>query len=851
MKKSILIFLMLSASILLSFVWATQADDGMDAGLYFHSFRVDKDSRTGLDLTPEKPLSFPKGFTLSFDFKIRPEKDFFGYIFRIIADRKTNIDMVSNISDGNLVLVAGNSTLLDFKLSEIRGGSRIWTKAELTVNSAGDTLELEINGIRKSAKIDLSNMSKYNFHFGSNSNIQFATTDVAPFILKNVGISDHRKQLKRFWKLDRHRESCVYDECRASKAVVTNPVWEIDSHAEWKKHTSMLVPGKHPQITFDRERKRFFIAKDKFLYIHNAEYNTTDTLAAVKGMPLNTDIDQMIFDGINNQPVMYDFTKKALQRFDFASRSWTNESDTPVLSSHAHHNRYFDRRTQTIHTFGGYGYHRYSAMLQSFSAANGEWEQKDLSGMIHPRYLAAMGEWNDSLLLCFGGYGSASGKQSESSHNFYDLYSINPHSADVKKIWELKFTGQPFTNSNSLVVNSANQLFYTLSYPNNVFKAQIYLHEYRLDKPEFRQLGNPLPFPFYDVESYCDLYMPSDSSALYAVASYVEDGQSRIDIYSISYPPLSMTDIMQANHNRNTFPYLMLCLLLCVAAMMYPVIKYVRRKRQIRFVAEIIESNRAYAESRDMETTVPDGVFPAINVLNEFEILDPQGVNISNLFTPIMSHLFFLLYFKTVKDGKGITSGELQKMLWPFKDDENARNNRNVYFNRVRSILNAMGGIVTLNKTNDFWQLSYGSDKLYSDYEQVLKNIDLLKKKKKLDKKLLNETLEIAGKGKLLPFCEIEWLDDYKNAYANTVIEFLSELTVHPDVKNDLALLLNISEVILIQDGMEETGIRLKCRVLSKSGKKKQALHCYNKYAEEFFNLLNAKPEHTFEEMLK
>jgi hypothetical protein len=55
----------------LSFVQA----DSMEKGLYFHSFLVDKDSRTGLNLTPEKPLSLSGGFTLTFDFKIRPEHD--------------------------------------------------------------------------------------------------------------------------------------------------------------------------------------------------------------------------------------------------------------------------------------------------------------------------------------------------------------------------------------------------------------------------------------------------------------------------------------------------------------------------------------------------------------------------------------------------------------------------------------------------------------------------------------------------------------------------------------------------------------------------------------------------------
>jgi hypothetical protein len=118
------VVLLLITFIQLSFAWPDSAEDKVDEGLYFHSFRVDKDRRTELNLTPEKPLSLPGGFTLTFDFKIRSEVDIFGYIFRIIGNHETNIDLISNIETNSLVLVAGNATLLNFMTTEVRENAK-------------------------------------------------------------------------------------------------------------------------------------------------------------------------------------------------------------------------------------------------------------------------------------------------------------------------------------------------------------------------------------------------------------------------------------------------------------------------------------------------------------------------------------------------------------------------------------------------------------------------------------------------------------------------------------------------------------------------------------------------------
>jgi two-component SAPR family response regulator len=836
--------LLLIALIQLSFVWPDNTEDKVDGGLYFHSFLVDKDSRTELNLTPEKPFSFPEGFTLTFDFKIRPEHDTYGYIFRIICNQNTNIDLISNIESPSLMLVYGNAMMTNFPTAEIQENSTgEWIKTELTIDTENNEIRLSLNGQQKSIKQDIRHLKKFNICFGRNNDINFSTTDVAPFILKDVRIFDYKKRPIRHWKLNKHGDNCVFDEYKSAKAVTTNAVWEIDHRTEWKKRTTVTVAGKYPQIAFDGKEKKIFIVKNDLIHIYDAEKDMTHEVKSGKGIPFSVEINQLLYDKVNDRLISYDFIENRLGEFDFATQKWNNVDKTFSPRHFMHHNKYFDEKNRTVYTLGGYGFHQYSALLQSFSEADRQWKSVDLSAAIHPRYLAAMGVWNDSLLLCFGGYGNASGKQYESPHNYYDLYAINPYTQNVRKLWELPHVERHFTNSNSLIVNKANQTFYTLSYPNNIYETQVFLHEYSLLEPKFRRLGNPVPFLFNDVESYCDLFIPSDSSALFAVTLYMTGNNSKIDIYSISYPPLSMTDILQTEHKAATiFPTLLYILLFAVMGMLtYIAVKRIKKMMHINFVLKAINSEKAEEKNKT--------AYPAIHMLNTFEVLDPKGIDISHLFTPTIRQIFILLYLRT-KYTKGLSSRELQQILWPDRDYNSARNSRNVFFNKLRPILNIMGNI-RIDKINDRWVLLYNEGAIYCDYETIMTNIEYIRGNAELDLGLLQTTLRIAKKGKLLPFYEDEWLDSYKSVYSNTIIEFLLSLTGHPDVKNNLPLLLNVSEIILIQDNLDESAIKLKCSILYKLGKKKQAWQCYEKYMEEHLKVLNAKPELTFDEIVK
>jgi hypothetical protein len=97
--------------------------DTTTSGLYFYSYEVNKENRTSLYIPVPNVISSSDGFSMSFEAKIRNEKQNFGYIFRLIDSNNTNMDLV--ISDlkanevNHLSLIANGKVIIQFTKEEI------------------------------------------------------------------------------------------------------------------------------------------------------------------------------------------------------------------------------------------------------------------------------------------------------------------------------------------------------------------------------------------------------------------------------------------------------------------------------------------------------------------------------------------------------------------------------------------------------------------------------------------------------------------------------------------------------------------------------------------------------------
>ena len=837
------------------------ADDSIKHGLYFHALEVESDQRTSLNLTPDKALNLGRGFLMNFDLNLRREHYNFGYVFRLICNDTVNIDLLSDVvnHEKKFSLIVRNKTIFNFRDDEINFKPENWNKISISYHPSKDELKLTINGITKTVQCQLGKPRQVHVYFGGNMHHIFSTTEVAPMTVRNIRIFDNSARLVRYWKLDAHAQHAVYDECKQAKAVVSNPQWEIDKQFHWNRLLTLALPDANYSTAFDHVHDRIFIVKEKSIFVYHTKSQTLDTLKVQRGIPLNTNVNQLAYHTVNDELISYHFRLNRLATFNFHSLEWDNEDETPLPSLFWHHGKCYLPDDSLLVTFGGYGFNRYNSLLYQHHGANGNWLSTDLSTTIAPRNLGAMGYMGAQKLLYFGGYGSESGLQEESPRNYYDLYVIDFGSLNVTKIWELPFPKEHFTNSNSLAIDKNKGKFYALAFPDKRSASVVKLHEYDIDKPNYRIVGDSLPFSFTAMNSYCDLFQSADSSELYAVTLCYDrkENHSFFHIYSIAFPPLSQEEVIQHLPKRlHLWRRVVFILSLALFILMTGIFVARRKRKTVRTVAgsdnvnqinQIVENNKdpiVYAHL--WAEKIPS----SIHLLGNFQVVDSYGNDITEEFTPHTTQLFLLILLSTIKNGKGITSTELKNIMWYDKDDNSARNSRNVRVNKLRAILKTFGEIKIITK-GDYLTIQYEKP-VFCDYEKAMILMKTLQAEDKFNKKLLTELVNIALRGILLPTIQqTEWLDPYQTAYADRLIECLMRYSQHNELKTDLMLALKIADVILLHDNIDEDAIKLKCYALFHLGRKNQALQTFKKFTGDYKSLLNVKHNLLFEDLVK
>lgn len=812
-------------------------------GLFFRSFEVNQDKRTSLNLTPLSPLVFPNGFSMQFEIQLRKQDQNFGYVFRIIGNDSINIDFVSDISSNEYLfsLVSGINSLVRVQKTEIKDfkpGS--WIKVILLIDPQKNVITLQINNLTKKVFFALKRMRSFELFFGGNSHPKFLTTDIPPMTISNIKIFNSEKNLVRYWKLEKHAVNAVYDECSHEKAVCFNPVWEIDSHVKWRQKVHLTLPYSNPQIAFDEEKELVYIVKGKYVIIYNSEFERIDSFLPTKGEAYNSLANQLVFDKKNRKLISYSFENNTIALFDPKTKEWNNQDSQEILPYYWHHSKYFNTQDSTLFTIGGYGYHKYKGVIMKYSLKDKKWQQHDISATISPRYMGSLGYLGNSELLYFGGYGNKSGNQEEFPRNYYDLYKINERTLEIKKLWEMNVPKDQFANGNSLVVNKEKGSFYTLSYPNGRYTSNIKLNEFSIDKAEYITVGDSIPYKFKDIESYCDLYYCPKSSILLAVTAVSQKNTSEINIYSIAYPPLQEKDVFQEDEAQSIFKWYFLLILIAFIPLIFIIKKRLKKQDDPILVDHVLRFDYKVSENKLKPST--------INLLGIFQVMDKDGNNITGSFTQTLSHILVLMILYTVKNEQGISSQELADILWYDKDKDSARNNRNVNFSKLRLLLKKVGNIELINN-NHYWSVNIGKD-VFCDYKNVMYLIELIHKQHVVSIEIINELLSISSRGVLLPNFEEEWLDNYKGAYTNAVIETLTELFQKQEVKSDFSLMLRISEGILLHDNIDEEAAKFKVYTLYNLGKKGQAKQVYEKFLEDYKNLLGADYKVSFDQFI-
>jgi two-component SAPR family response regulator len=828
--------------ILISCGFKANCQEELISGLYFSSHEVIQDKRTTLNVTPVRPFQFSNGFSLEFDAKFRRGDGYYGYIFRIIGDKKTNIDLISSQSTSpNFYLVLKDKVLFSFNWTDIpNGGFDRWINIKMYINTHESKLSVSFNGNRHEAVVsDISTLRNFEVIFGACRNNSFVNTDVAPMSLKDVRIFDAKNKLINEWILSRHSQSVVYDEIKHEKAVVINPNWIIDSHVKWQKVRDLKIDNLLG-ITYDEENGRLFFVDNHAVYEYSNETSAFDTIEFAGGSPYLSMGNQILYNRYTHEIWSYDFKGKEISKFSFITRKWSFDGTATDEPAFWHHNKFISPSDSSLTTLLGYGFYTYKSIINHYNPELKVWDKIDRSDQIQPRYLSAAGFLSNSEMLVFGGYGSKSGRQELSPEHYYDLYSFNLSDYSFKKLWTLETPSRHFVPCEALITDQKTGNFYTLIYNNTNYATFLHLAKFDISNNKYQLYNDSIPYDFLDTKSWSSLFLDRKSQRLIAITSHESD----VSLYSIMYPPLMQEEIYQKVPVKiNWLVWLSGILLAGITGL--SILVFRRKKRPA--------TTDEHRQKLDHPNIVPVKTFErktssSIYFIGGFQIYNSRGQNITAAFSPTLKQLFLYLFFNTIKNGKGISSVILDEVLWFDKSGESARNNRNVNISKLRSILDELEGVEVINE-NSLWKINLGNE-VYSDYLEI---IGLLKKSKSanLTEDEIHQLISLLSFGDFLPAVQTEWMDAFKSQFANEVIDGLTSIYNEDEVKNNFSLRYHLAECILVYDPLNDEAFALKCSVLYQLGKKGMAKICYDEFCNNYKNALGIKYPVSFNDTIK
>jgi len=855
MRNKIQLFLFL---IFLSIV-PTVAQD-IQYGLNFKSYEVEKENRTGLNLTPEKPFTFPNGFSLSFDVNFRPDWIHpFGSVMRIITDERHHIDLIlSEIENTGEVMISFVSPSHDLFFSkpfdkEVNYDQFIHVTLSLDISN--NIVSASIGDEKFAKQIStLDNFRKISILFGKSSYPRFQTTDVPAFILKNIQINDPRNTLLYSWPLSKHVQTGVYDEARGHFAAADNAEWLLDQHAIWQKQLTINA-GENPQFCYNPDKNEIAVLdKNRFYRFNIKSKALSEERLKNTFTHASSNSNNLIYNPITKEYNCYTFDLeegKEVHRFDTLTQDWNKSYHAAFPPDYWQHNRFYSTADSSLYLFCGYGHHRYKNEINRYNYQSETWEKLSFKNdRIKPRYLSGLGQLDNQHLILFGGYGSETGNQSMSPKHFYDLHKINIRTLEARKIWEIENPQEEFVVSNSIIPDANGRFFYALAFPLQQFYTKLSLLKFSMDSPEYTIVADSIPFNFEDVKSNADLYLDKQSDRLIAVVvNSITSMTSELSVYTLSYPPLVTGNLYQET-GKSLSPFIWLggagiLLLIAVGAF----ILVVRKKKKAH--------TNPFIKRQETDTALYDNpIIPqaprtqSVCLFGGFQVFDKEGNDVTREFTPTLKQLFVLLLLNTAKNGKGISSAKLKDTLWYDKSEESAKNNRGVFVNKLRQAFENIGPVHIKNQDH-YWCIEL-DESIYCDFTEVTTLMDRLNTaREKADITDIHTLLSIVSKGEFLPNMQTDWIDSFKSDFSNTLIDLLLILYKYSAIRKDPSACIHLSDTIFIHDPLNEDALGIKCHNLVQMGKHGLARKVYTTFAKEFKSLFDTDFESTFEQILK
>jgi len=827
-------------------------------GLAFSSHEVVQEKRTSLDLSPDDSLCFSKNFELGFDISFIPGREiYFGYVVRIITSNQ-NIDLIYNQQSRSFKVIIGESfSGISFSVDSLRL-LKEWHLFTIRCDLVNHMMRFGVNGktIGTSPIPPLGNC--FRFLWGANDFPKFKTRDIPPMKIKDIKLTEN-DVLKYSWPLDEIAGDNGYDKVNKRAAKVKNPIWLKPKYQKWDLVSSFTI-NDYAAVAYDAKHDRLFVTGSDSLAVcsFRNEQHPVDWIPSRHQELLLG--HQAIYDTIDDK--LYDFfvDRKIITAFDFVRRQWDMVLSYAPITEYWHANKFIYAADTSLYVIGGYGQLKYKNVVQRYRFGARKWDTLKAGGdYFPPRYLAALGtDLRGRFAYIIGGYGSQTGDQMLDPRNYYDFFRYDIKKNAFSKVYALKTLNTPFTFANSLVVGPKPGAWYGMIFPNDSYNSSLQLVEGSLTDSSYRPVGNALPYSFYDVQSFADLYYSPLSNKLIAVTLlYSKPGDrvknTEVKIWSLNFPPeaAGIDGVASDAQDRSNYFYIIGLAGLIAAAAIFFVIRKKFRGAEEKTASDTSSSAPASDEFSLAGHSGPG--HPAekdhrssIYLFGPFQVFDKEGNDITRLFTPLLKELFLIILIYTIRNGRGISSEGLNEILWHDKPEKDAKNNRSVNLAKLKVILEKTGNGV-INKESGYWQFAIPGEDIYVDYK---KYVSLLQEVSDAGKAYIHPLVDIIKRGAFLSQTEYNWLDDIKSDISNSVLDCCLGYLKNQNISKDPEFIIEISNCIFYFDQVNEDALTYKCKSLILLKRHTLANNTYLKFLKEYRDIYGTDLGKSFQEII-
>ena len=215
----------------------------------------------------------------------------------------------------------------------------------------------------------------------------------------------------------------------------------------------------------------------------------------------------------------------------------------------------------------------------------------------------------------------------------------------------------------------------------------------------------------------------------------------------------------------------------------------------------------------------------SIMLFGNFCVLDKDGEDITQLFTPKLKQLFILLLLYSTKGYSGISGSDISDAIWGDRDSKNIRSLRSVSILKLRKILERMDKIEVCYVGNRY-VLRFGGN-VRCDYIVCL---DMIESRSINTLDDFKRFYAIIDRGEIFKDESFDWLDDFKSKVCNYIVDTLTKYIGKYLLDSDAEKIICIANQILLNDPCNEEALRYKIAALIRQNNAKSAQYTYQKF---------------------